>query len=326
MIAAPSPAPAVAPSPSLSPSSSASAAPALSAVIASVNGWGLLNQTLDALDRLPERSRMEVIVVSADPDPNRESVRQGLAMRSMPVRVVQAERRESIPRLRSLGASAARGDLIAILEDHVCVEAGWAESMIESHRRNPSAAAVAGPVENGQNAWLNWAVYFCEYSAYMSPVPEGFADDLPGNNISYKRSALLRHLRVLDEGKWESWINRELQDEGYRLVSTNRAAVRHIKPFRLGYFLKQRLLFSRSYAGMRRADQTWSKRLIYAAGSAILPALLTLRTALAVFAKRRHRARFLACLPAVALFMTVGAVGEMMGYLLGAGDSLERVE
>jgi len=42
--------------------------------------------------------------------------------------------------------------------------------------------------------------------------------------------------------------------------------------------------------------------------------------------KRRHLARFTACLPRVARFLTVGAAGMMVGYLFGAGTSLEKVE
>ena len=88
----------------------------------------------------------------------------------------------------------------------------------------------------------------------------------------------------------------------------------------------QRWHFARSYAGMRRADQSWPGRLLYGFGSAALPALLLARVARRVLSKRRHVGRFVACLPLVALFLTVGAAGEMLGYLVGPGRSLERVE
>jgi hypothetical protein len=47
------------------------------------------------------------------------------------------------------------------------------------------------------------------------------------------------------------------------------------------------------------------------------------RTALA---KRRHFGRFAASIPLIAVFFTVSALGEMLGYLLGPGSSLARVE
>ena len=169
------------------------------------------------------------------------------------------------------------------------------------------------------------AVFFCEYAPYMLPVLEGEATDLPGNNIAYKRPHLMKHVRLLEEGHWESWINDRLRATA-RLRSTNAAVARHIKKFRLGYFLSQRYHFARSYAGMRRAEQTWIKRIVYAIGSFALPVLLTVRVARTVFAKKRDRGRFIACLPLIFLFFTVGAIGESIGYAFGSGSSLERVE
>jgi hypothetical protein len=160
----------------------------------------------------------------------------------------------------------------------------------------------------------------------MHPVAEGEATDLPGNNIAYKRPHLLRHAHVLQEGRWESWINDRLRADGVPIASTNAMVVHHIKSFRLGYFLVQRFHFARSYAGMRRASQTPLRRLVYGAGSLALPGLLFARVTRTVLRKRRHLARFALAWPLVALFLAVGAAGEMIGYLFGPGASLEKVE
>jgi hypothetical protein len=293
--------------------------PELSVVIASVNGWYVLGPTLEALDALPERPRIEVIVVEAAGGETRAQV---VAHRPEVV-VVEAERR-SIPRLRYLGVLRARGAVVAILEDHSRVGPGWASTVLSRHEGH--WGAVGGPVENGQSGLVNWAVFFCEYTPYMSPVAEGETDDLPGNNIAYKRPFLLRHSRVLDEGKWESWINDRIRADGIPIASTNAMVVHHIKPFRLGYFLAQRFHFARSFAGMRRADQPWPVRLVYGAGSLALPGLLFARVTRQVFRKRRHLGRFAVASPLVLLFLTVGAFGEMVGYLFGPGGSLDKVE
>ncbi len=232
--------------------------------------------------------------------------------------------RGPIPRLRYQGVIRARGELVAILEDHAQVEPGWASALLRQHEG--PWGAVGGPVENGVPGLVNWAVFFCEYAPYMSPVPEGDSADLPGNNIAYKRPHLLRHARLLDEGKWESWINDRLRMDGVPIASTNAMVVKHIKPFGLRYFLTQRFHFGRSYAGMRRADQSWAKRLTYGLGSLILPGLLSARVARTVLSKRRNLGRFVMTAPLVGLFLTVGALGEMTGYLIGPGASLDKVE
>ncbi|HEU5117351.1 MAG TPA: glycosyltransferase, partial [Isosphaeraceae bacterium] len=270
--------------------------PALSVVIASVNGWSVLEPTLKALDAQPERSRMEIVVVETVGGETRER----LEAHEPPVAIVAMDEKRPIPRLRYLGVTRARGDVVAILEDHGEVAPDWAKQVLHAHQG--PWGAVGGSVENGRTGLVNWSAFFCEYTAYMGPVPEGEAADLPGNNIAYKRPHLMRHARVLDDGKWESWINEKLRIDGVPTASTNRMVVKHIKPFKLGYFLVQRFHFSRSYAGMRRVDQSLSKRLIYGFGSLALPGLLMLRVTKNVLTKRRHVGRFLLCSPLVALF------------------------
>lgn len=295
-------------------------APALSVIIASVNGWHVLEPTLRSLDELPERDRMQVVVVDAVGG----ETRKRLEAHRPAVEVIGVDERSSIPRLRYLGVQKSRGEIVAILEDHGAVDRDWAGEILELHQG--PWGAVGGPVENGKTGLVNWAAYFCEYTPYMRPIVEGATTDLPGNNIAYKRPHLMRHAHVLADGKWESWINEKLRIDGVPLASTNRVVVRHIKPFRLGHFLTQRFHFARSYAGMRRMDQNVLKRLVYGLGSAILPALLFARVATTVWKKKRHLAQFAVCTPLLFLFFTVGAAGEMTGYLLGAGMSLEKVE
>ncbi len=294
--------------------------PALSVVIASVNGWSMLDPTLRALDAQPERPRMEVIVVEAVGGATRQSLRN----HRPGVVIIEVDEKRTIPALRHMGVRRAKGDLVAILEDHGEVAPDWAGALLEAHKE--PWGAVGGVVENGREGLVNWAAFFCEYTPYMGPVAEGESGDLPGNNIAYKRPHLLRHAHELEQGRWESWINDKLRLDGVPIASTNKAVVRHIKPFRLGHFLVQRFHFARSYAGMRRVDQSGLKRLIYGFGSFALPAMLMLRVTRTALAKGRHLGRFVASMPLIALFYTVGAAGESIGYFFGPGDSLSRVE
>ena len=186
---------------------------------------------------------------------------------------------------------------------------------------------MGGAVENGKNGLVNWAVYFCEYTPYMNPVAEGETHDLPGNNIAYKRPHLLRHASALEQGRWESWINDRLRADGIPLASTDAMVVHHIKPFRLGYFLVQRFHFARSYAGMRRGDQSLrAAARSTALARSLCRLLLTARVVRTVLRKRRHLGRFVLAAPLVALFLSVGACGRDDRLPVRAGRSLEKVE
>lgn len=293
----------------------------LSVVIAAVNGPDLLNQTIEAIDRLAERPEIELIVVATESISD-ETI---IDLKSRNIIVVKGgSLKDSIPRLRHRGIMASNGKFIAILEDHVEVDKRWA-STIFTTLSDPSVSAVGGCVAAGKHGWVNWAVFLADYARYIGPVVEGEHVDLPGNNIAYQRNVLLKHADALSEGKWESWVNDKLVQSGHRLVSTNRMIVRHCKGFRLGEFLNQRWHFGRSYAGMRNPDLGPVKRAIYGLGSSILPLLLTIRATKLIASRDVPKRTLIQSWPLIALVMTVGAAGECAGYILGPGSSLEHV-
>jgi hypothetical protein len=120
----------------------------LSVVVASVNGWDLLEPTLRALDAQPERDRMEVIVVEA----RGGAVRARLRGWRPAVVLIESER-QSIPRLRYRGVCRTRGKVVAILEDHGRVAPDWAATVLNAHRG--PWGAVGGAVENGKEGLVN---------------------------------------------------------------------------------------------------------------------------------------------------------------------------
>jgi len=93
----------------------------------------------------------------------------------------------------------------------------------------------------------------------------------------------------------------------------------------MGEYLSQRYLYARSYAGARVAGAPLPKRLAYGAAALALPPLLFFRTVSRIVAKRRHRAELVRSLPLLAVFVVSWALGEMVGYVAGPGDSLAKV-
>ena len=294
-----------------------------------LGGRGVGQRLVDARADAPVRStpspngrRMEVIVVEAVGGETRRRLREHRPA----VEVIEVRRAGGPSPPSATWASAGRrGDLVAILEDHGEVGPGLGLGPDRGPRRAAGGRSAAWS-RTAATAWSTGPRSSASTPPTWGRSLEGESADLPGNNIAYKRPHLLRHAGELEQGRWESWINDKIRADGVPIASTNRAVVRHIKPFRLGHFLAQRFHFARSYAGMRRVDQSPARRLVYGFGSLALPALLTLRVTRTALGKRRHLGRFAASLPLIALFYTVGAAGEMVGYLVGPGDSLSRVE
>jgi GT2 family glycosyltransferase len=296
--------------------------PEISVVIASVNGPQHLDECLAALEKQTVRERVEIIVA----DRVGASVTQLVRERYPSVRLLSFTGDTAIPALRATGMQGARGDIIAITEDHCLAPPDWCAEMLRAHQQQ--RGVIGGAVENDPSltSVLDWATYLCEYARYMSPVPAGEVGDLPGNNISYRREFLEHVSDLLAEGiYWEDSLNARLRQKGVRMYSDPAIIVRHKKGFRLSEFLSQRYHYSRSYAGIRMRDASAWKRMAYAGFCLVLPVSLWGRIVSSAWSKGRQRGMLVLSLPLLALFAAVWAWGEMVGHLLGPGESLRTV-
>lgn len=295
--------------------------PRVSVLIASVNGRPMIEECLASLEAQSAPPLAEVVVADATDD----ATRHALHGRFPAVRLLAFPRGTTIPALRAAALDASTGAIVAVTEDHCLPEPGWVEAIAALFA--DGAAVVGGAVENGStNRLVDWAVFLCEYARYMLPVPEGPCADIPGVNAAYRREILLRHRALLDTGFWEGTVHPRLAAEGVPILSSPRLVVRHKKRFGFGYFLAQRYHYSRYYAGNRAAGWAAWKRLAAAAATPLLPPLLAVRIARDVLRKRRHRAALVLSSPILGAFLAAWAVGEMVGSLAGAGDSLRRIE
>jgi hypothetical protein len=291
--------------------------PALSVVIASVNGMPYLGRCLDALaERCPEA---EVVVADWTDADTRAAVRK----RWPSVKLLSFDEPMTIPELRAAGVYAAAAPVVALIEDHCLVAPAWAERLATGHETGHSV--VGGPIRNVATTRIrDWAAFFCEYSAVMEPLPSGAVESLPGMNVSYDRRALEAIDDLLRAGRWETWLHPRLVERGFELWCEPDAVVEHDKDFDLGEFLSQRYHYSRSYAGMRNPE-LGGRRFLYALGTPVLVPLLYWRMARDVFARARHRQQFLLATPLALLYVSVWAFGEAAGYVFGGGRSLLKV-
>ena len=294
--------------------------PRFSVVIASVNGLGCIVECLEKLEALPERSQMEIIVL----DRRTDNTAQVIAERFPSVVLFKGLTGKSIPELRWQGMQAAEGEIVAIIEDHCMVTPGWAAEIL---RRVGSEFAIAGgPVENGSTERIvDWAFFLAEYGPCMPPLPEGEAESVPGNNAAYRRRFLPLNEPVWAT-MWESFLQKELRKRGLRIFLSSAMLIHHKKSFGVGEMLEQRFLYSRSFAAMRAGQMTATERWRFAVLSLALPPVLLWRIWRCISQKRRNQKEFLLGLPIIVLFVISWALGEIVGYVAGTGDSLARVE
>jgi GT2 family glycosyltransferase len=298
-------------------------APLISVVIASVNGPPHLANCLTALLRQEGDIDHEIIIVDRCGEATGSAMRERFSRPH--VHWLEADPRASIPRLRAIGMARARGQTLAILEDHCGVAPNWLQ--VIARARSEGHRVVGGAVANGAVDRLrDWAAFFCEYAAFMPPVRRGDVDALPGNNCAYERKLLDSLAEDLYREVWEYFLHARLRERGALFWSEPDLVVSHDKKFEIGYFLAQRYHYARSFASMRVSGWARWKRVAYGCAVPGLPPLLLARMARSVYAKKRHHREFVLALPLTLLYLVAGALGEAVGALGGAGRSLEKVE
>lgn len=297
--------------------------PEISVVVASVNGPVYLDECLAALENQTLKDHAEVIVAGCCGDGVVELVRR----RRVNAKILSFAERKTIPELRAIGIKNSQGAIIAITEDHCLAEPHWYERILRAHETH--FGAIGGAIENHNSITrvIDWAVFFCEYSRYMNPIPAGEVSDIPGNNVTYRREFLEYVGDMLNGGQfWESFLNARLRAKGIKLFLDPSIVVFHKKRFGLGYFINQRYHYSRSYTGMRTAGCSVSKRVLYAGFCPLLPILLVSRITSCVVRKKAHLGMFVRAFPLIVFFTVIWAWGEFVGYVFGPGESLLKVD
>ena len=231
-----------------------------------------------------------------------------------------------MPQLRARGLAEARGEVVAILEEHCEAPPGWV-SAIQDVFVDPKVTAAGGPIrDDGYARARDWVVYLMEYHNYLPPWPDGERPALNGANIAYRRDSVLPCRDALGEGYWEVTLHPALLAEGALFRGASAMAVRHTGPFDYRYYLGQRYLLSRAWGGTRRAETGPLKRLAYLLGAPVFPILLLGRIGARVAESDVPLGRFIRVFPALIPAAAAYVWGEWLGYLLGPGKALERIE
>lgn len=282
--------------------------PDLSIVVASWSSDESLARCLSSL--APQWDGAEVIISTNRPGSKLES-------RFPHARFLRGPDGASVFRLRTLGAAAARGRLVALLEDHAAAGPRWAAALREAYRAGHGI--VGGPVENGLRSHaLDWALYFVEYGFYMPPMPPGPAPRLSGLNIAYDRELLQSCRDVWRESLQENEVNDALRAAGYALHLAPDAVVESFLPMSLGYAMGHLRDGGRHFARYRASRCSYSTRLLWALVSPLVPAVLFLRLVRGVASRRPARlGPLVRALPFLALVLGAWGWGEATGLFKG---------
>lgn len=259
--------------------------------------------------------KLEVVIVTPRPD----ELRREMADRSelAAVAIVPVDGLIPLGRALATGVRAATAPVVFIGETHTYAHEGWAEALIDAHTGD-WAAVVPGFGNANPTSALSWAGFLIDYGAWLSLLPPRELSMVPAYNTAYKRAALLELGRRLDDLLTPSdELMVEFQSAGLRFVFHPSARIDHLNVSRPTAWLLERYLCGLLTANGRMARWSRRRRLLYAAGSPLIPAVVLARVAGGVTAARRGYDLPTAVFPALLLSAVVSAVGELVGYLGG---------
>jgi hypothetical protein len=220
-------------------------------------------------------------------------------------------------RRRAVGLQLARGQIIAMTEDHAVPAADWIREIRAAHER--PYAVIGGAIENAVDRPLNWALYYCDFGRYGRPLPAGEAESVSDVNVSYKREALNSIREVWNETYHETIAHWALRARGETLYLDPRIVVYQRRPeitWRQVY--RERIEWGRAFAEGRVAEISSWRRLFFAAGAPALPVIISQRVWRRMRHQRRSPKQIIRTLPVAGILLTGWALGELIGYVAGA--------
>jgi hypothetical protein len=139
-------------------------------------------------------------------------------------------------------------------------------------------------------------------------------------NVSYKHDVLTSLKPLNGIGVNDAVFQRQLARDGAVLLVDNRITCEHEQA--LSFKAATRLLYmaGRMGAGGRR-QRLDPREILRILATPVSPVFLTARLGVWLAMRRRYRARYVLELPAILWFYGCRAVGELVGYAAGPGES-----
>lgn len=289
----------------------------LSIVVGTTEGWPYVKQLMERLG--PEVAEVggEVIVADGSDAPPPPRARTSPGMRWL------KREEKTVFRLFAAGLREARGEIVAMTEDHALPRPGWVKAILRAHAEHPEAAAIGGAIENGSpESLLDWASYFITQGPHMAPLGDREVPMTTNEaDVSFKR----RSIEGFDDNDGLGFMAilhlRRLAEKGAVLRVDDRMVVDHFQSIGMRDTSAIHFHNGRSIAGFRRRRGMSSEDWVRTAVAMALPAWRTARALRVGWAKGRKRRELLASAPLALWLEYCQGVGHLVGYATGPGDS-----
>lgn len=299
-------------------------APLLSAIVIIPDTYQTVARTMQALQKQTAASRMEIVFIvpaSAAVDVPPDAVVPFWGVQTVTVSNL------TVARALAQGVRKARAVVVAFTEDHAFPAPNWAERLVHAHQK--PFAAVGPAMRNADpSSLVSCADFYMGYGKWAEPIDSGVFDFLMEHNSSYKRDLLLAYGARLDAMlESETVMQFDLSRRGHTFWLEGTTYTAHTCFGRWRPWLAASLWHARSFAAHRSATWSFARRMLYTVTAPLLPFLRINRIRHSVARGKWSPGARIKLYGALLIGLAFDAVGESLGYVLGAGDtSAQSVE
>src|SRR5262249_41350775 len=144
------------------------------------------------------------------------------------------------------------GRIVLLTEDHCTFAPGWRDALAGAV--GGEQRVCGGPVDNGApRSAYDWAPYFFEYGAVLSPLAPAAAVLPSGINVAYPRSALELTRAIWEAAFHENEVHDALRGAGVRFGLVPEARVWSHLGFGFGAAMAHLFAGGRRFAAHRAA-------------------------------------------------------------------------
>jgi hypothetical protein len=296
--------------------------PDLSAIVVTPDTYETIRKTIGYLKRQTVKHRLELVIVA--PSITALDLDSADLKEFMETQIVEIGAIRSIASAYAAGIRQAKAPIVVLTEDHSFPNPNWAEILIEAHQK--PWAAVGPMVCNGNpDSMVSWADFFIAYGQWSNPTGAEVIDHLPGHNSSYKRDLLLEYgpnLEAMLEA--ESVLHWDLRAKGYQLYLEPAAKTAHLNFAFLSSWLPIQFWAGRQFGATRAHHWSLLRRLMFVGAAPLIPLVRLWRIQKHIRRSGEPQTLLYRILPTLILGLVLDGLGQMIGYGLGAGDSIQK--
>ena len=301
-----------------------SSSPDISVILVTLDHYERIRKAIKYIRSQTVRDRLEIVIVAPSLDELGLDVSE--LKDFLQFHVVEVGEIKSTGESIAAGVHKACAPVVIYVEEHAYPEPGWAEALINAHRK-PWAAVGAMLSNANPGSMISWASLFTDFGPWIDQLFAIETIGLAPHQTSYKRSVLLEYGTELGAMlEVETILHWDLISKCYRLYLEPAAKVNHLNPSLLSSYLGAEFHGGRLFGAARARYGRWSlwRRLLYIGGIPLIP-IIRFRRVLNQIRRTKLKTNLLpSILPALIMGIISHSLGEFTAYAFGVGDAPKR--